>query len=234
MRISICFSSSIILGCFLLTSCVDDLRNLETVESLEYTPSFSIPIGPISYTLGEIMPPDSLLNFEIPDSILQYDTVDRPMMVYNDSRYFYAPEFGYETTFRQDISFANLSPEFQYVESAMLKTIFTNNLPIALSLQGYLLNDQSQVMDSIFQDGLVMINSPEINSEGIITQPSEHTFYTHYDSDNVDFLMDVTQLDVYIFLQTYSGELDTLYIYSSNGIHLQLGLRADLSVPIMP
>lgn len=218
----------------LLFSCIKDLKELETIDSINYLPSFSVPVGSLSYTLEDIMPPDSLWNYEIPDSLLQAGDLDTLILIYNDTRTFFRPELGYTAYFHEPVSLRTIFEQSENVEHAMIKTIIKNNIPVSIEVQGYLLDDNDQVVDSLIHSGKAQIPAPNSNGEGIIDEPTEETIYTHYYASQVDDLMNVTEIRVYVHLDTYTEDVDTLKVYSWNGIELEIGLRGDLIIPITP
>lgn len=222
----------LILPLIFCNACIKDIQELQEIEDMSYNPSFSVPIGLLSYTLEEIMPPDSLYNFVIPDTLIQAGNLDTLILLYNDDRVFFRPELGYTSYFSEQVSFSNLSEQTENVEYAMLKTIVSNKIPVAIDVQGYLLNDSDQIVDSLISTGSAYIPAPEANEEGLIDEPTEHTIYTHFYSEKVDDLMDVTEIRVYVHLETYAQDIDTVRVYSENGIDLQIALRGDLKIPI--
>ena len=217
-------------------SCVKDVLEVRDIEEFEYSPSFSIPIGPLSYTLGEIMPADSLSDYKIPYYQLP-DSVQRPIVLYHfDSATiaFFNPETGFATYFYQPVNFGNLSNEFDQVQSAMLKTIVHSKLPVSITLQGYLLNGAGDIIDSVNREGPVLIEAPEIPANGVITDPTDTTLYTHYYPSNMEYLMETESIIIDLFLDTYEAGTDTLHVYPWYGIDLQIGLRAELLIPVRP
>jgi hypothetical protein len=227
MKRIICNIISASLISAILISCIDDFN--KDLETIEYNPEFSIPIGPLSYILDDIMPPVSLSEYSAPDTAASSDT---SLIIYNDDLYFYNPESGFDTTFLEPANFGSLTENTDNVVSVMLRTNLTNNIPTVIGLQAYLRNGFDMIVDSISRDGIVMIDCPEINQEGQITQPTKVTIDTHFDADRINELAAVTYLEIYIFIQTYNEGIDRLHVYSWNGIDLQFGLRAELLVPV--
>ena len=217
-----------------LSSCLKDIRELNEVESLSYDPSFSVPIGSLDYLLEDIMPPDSLFDYEIPDSLIQAGNLDTMILLYNDDLLFFQPPVGYTACFREPVNFSNLSPQMENLRSAMLKTIIRNSLPLSIEVQGYLLGNNEQIIDSLISTGRMEIPAPLTDENGVVAEPAEATIYAHYNSDKTDALMDVNEILIYMHLDTYVEDRDTLRVYSWNGLELEIGLRADLTIPVNP
>jgi hypothetical protein len=234
MRKSIRIFSVFLLSLCFFTSCIKDLREIESVESFEYHPSFSVPVGPLSFTLDEIMPTDSILGFEIPDSILSLDTITSPILVYDDYFYFYNPVLGYSTVFTQTMNFSNMTQQSEYIESAMLKTHVHNYIPVSITMQGYLVDGQGNIIDSLERAGPIQLEIPSVSQDGTVIEPAQHTIYTHYDSDTSADLLDVQELQIYLHIQTYDEEIDTLRVYSWYEMEFEFGVRAEFAIPIIP
>lgn len=211
----------------LLLSCLDNFnRNLETVY---YNPSYSIPIGPLDYTLGDIMPPLAI-KIPIPDTTDISDTI--PLLIYNDSLFFVNPEFGYDTSFIEPVNLAEISNLSEYIVSLMLRANISNNIPTDMALQIYFLNGANEVMDSLYQDGKVIVEGPEIDENGQIVGPHQVTIDTYIENEDINTLLQISAIEIYIFLQTYTEDLEILHVNSESGLGLQLGFRAELLAPI--
>ena len=225
---------SFLAGLSLLNSCIKDLRKIENVESFDYNPSFSVPVGPLSFTMAEIMPTDSILYLEIPDSILSLDTLQSPILVYDDYLYFYNPVLGYTSYFNQAMNFSNMTQQSDHIVSAMLKTHVSSYIPISMLMQGYLLDGQGNIIDSLNAGGYIQLETPPVNQDGTVTEPAEYTIYTHYDSDTSQELLDVEEIEIFLHIRTYDEDIDTLRVYSWYTIEFEFGIRAELLIPITP
>jgi hypothetical protein len=207
-------------------SCLDNFnRDLDTVY---YNPSYSVPIGPLEYSLGQIMPPEALI--PLLDTSFLADTI--PLIVYNDSFFFINPKLGYDTTFIEPVNLDMLGDYSDYIVSLMIRSNITNNIPTELSLQIYLLDGDNNRTDSVYKEGKVRIRMPDINQEGVITEPYFETIDTYLDQEEIDNLLQTSAIESYIYLKTYDGNTRVLHVWSSNGIGLQLAIRAEILAPL--
>lgn len=221
-------------GTFLINSCVKDLREIENIESFNYNPSFSVPVGPLSFSMDEIMPTDSISHLEIPDSVLSLDTLQSPILVYDDYLYFYNPVPGYTSFFNQPVNFSNMTQQSDNIVSAMLKTHVSSYIPISMLMQGYLLDGQGNIIDSLNAEGYIQLETPPVNQDGTVTEPTEYTIYTHYNSNTSQNLLDVEEIEIFLHIRTYDENIDTLRVYSWYSIAFEFGIRAELLIPITP
>jgi len=215
---------------FIISSaCIEDFR--EERDSLFYTPTYSVPIGPLSYRLDEIMSYlalDSLITdtLQIPPS-----GADR-ILVYDDSLFFINPLQGYDTIMNFTYDFSLLPAEEQYIHSAMLRVNYANGLPVNLAHQFYLYNDNDELLDSLYDEGIEWVPSAQVNENGDVVSPTFGRTETFFDSVEVQILFQTSRFDLFLFLQTYSGEIDTLRIYSDQILDIQLAVRANMIIPL--
>jgi hypothetical protein len=219
-----------LLSCFLITiSCIDEFnRGTETVY---YNPSFSIPIGPLSYSLQEIMP-YAALGVPIPDSVISSDSILGPVLVYDDSLFFDNPQEGYDTSFVVPIDFRSLSNQWEYVRSLMFRVNTSNGIPVNIATQLYFMDAGNFLLDSLYTEGKIWIATADVDNQGIVTTPYTSTTDFYIDSFRIDRVLSATQIRVYIFLETLNEHIDTLRVYSYYQFDLQLALRAELMIPL--
>jgi hypothetical protein len=223
------FISVIIIITGLFTSCVDNFNSNK--ETVYYNPSFSLPIGPLSYSLDEIMP-KAALGLPIPDSIMWTDSVLIPLIIYDDSLFFPTPEDGYNTIFIEPIDFQSLTNQWEHIRSLMFRVNYANGLPVNVATQLYFLNDGNLIIDSLYLEGKTWIQSASLDGNGIVEVPFLTTTDTPIDSARIDHIIAASQLQIYLFLETYNESIDTLRVYSNYHFDLQLGVRAELMVPL--
>jgi hypothetical protein len=212
----------------LVVSCLEDFRQEQ--DNLFYSPTYSIPIGPLSYRLDEIMDYLSL------DSLIT-DTLEIPpaaanrILVYDDTLFFINPIHGYDTILPFNYDFSLLPEDEEYIQSAMLRVNYANGLPLNIAYQYYMYDENGVLLDSLYDEGLVWVPSAEIGESGFVMSPTIGRTETFFDSIEVETLFQTARFDLYLLLQTYSLGIDTLWVYSDQIIDLQLAVRADLLVP---
>jgi hypothetical protein len=214
--------SSFPLLALLFYSCVDDFtKNTETVY---YNPTVSFPVGPLHYTLGDIMP-NTALGQPLPDTLFT-----DPVLIYDDSLYFENPEDGYDTIFTEPANIQSLTNLWEYVRSLMFRVNYSNGLPVNVATQLYFLRGGIP-SDSLYPNGPVWIESAEVGTEGIVTSTYHLTTDTPIDSARIMRITQSDQIQVYLYLETYTADLDTLRVYSAHQFDVQIGIRAEFMIP---
>jgi hypothetical protein len=220
---------ALIMCLLLLNSCMDEFNRSN--ETVYYNPSFSVPIGPLSYTLQEIMP-YATLGAPIPDSIITSDSVTGPILIYDDSLFFKNPEEGRDTFFYAPVDFRSLATQWEYIRSLMFRVNVSNGLPVTVSTQLYFLNDGDVLIDSLYTGGRIWIQSAQVDETGIVSGPYTNMYDMYIDSVRIHEIIGATRMKVYVFLETYNSTIDTLRVYSSYHFDLQLAVRAELLSPL--
>ncbi len=212
-----------------LTACVEDFR--QERDNMYYTPTYSVPIGPLSYQLDEIMSYLSL------DSLIT-DTLEIPpsgadrVLAYDDTLFYVNPIQGHDTTISFNYDFSLLPQEEQYIQSAMLRVNYANGLPLRIAHQYYMFDGNDVLLDSLYDEGLVWIPSAQVDDMGNVVSPTPGRTETYFDSTEVRTLLQTSHFDLFLYLETYSEGTDTLWVYSDQIIDLQLAVRTDLLVPL--
>jgi hypothetical protein len=215
----------IILSSIFASACLDDF-NREN-DPVYYTPSFSIPIGPLKYTLEDIMPPESL---DIP--ILDTSAIDDsiPLILYDDSLFFVNPTTGYDTSFTGEMDLTAISPNMQYAQSLMFRMNYSNEIPTDLAVQMYFFNG-NQIVDSLFENGRIWIAYATQTEDERITIPVTGREEVYVDSSRIEDFLQINNYALSIHVQTYREGLNRIHVYSYSGFDMQLALRAELLVP---
>ncbi|MBN2524043.1 MAG: hypothetical protein JXB24_12290 [Bacteroidales bacterium] len=222
IHLAACF---FILTGFLTVACLDDFNRSN--DPMYYNPTFSVPIGPLNYTLDDIMPPEALEN-QIIDTSTVGDSI--PLIIYNSSLFFENPGLGFDTLFTGAMNFSSISPDMEYAQSLMFRINYANEIPANLAIQMYFYID-NQLVDSLFENGSFWVAQALQIPDGITTIPFSGREEQYVDSTRIQNMMQVTNFELAIHVETYREGLDQIRVYSYYGFDLQLAMRAELLVP---
>jgi len=224
LRLNQVFCLIFLTGIF-ASACLDDFNRDN--DPVYYTPSFSIPVGPLDYTLEDIMPPGAL---DIP--VLDTSAIDDsvPLIIYDDSLFFVNPRTGYDTIFTGEMNLSAISPNMQYAQSLMFRMNYSNEIPTNLAVQMYFFNG-NQIIDSLFADGRIWIANAIQNEDKSTTIPVSGREEVYIDSTRIDDFLQVNNFTLSIHVETYREGMDRIQVYSYFGFDMQLALRAELLVP---
>jgi hypothetical protein len=213
----------------IFSACLDNFNR--DPETIYYNPSYSLPIGPLSYTLDDIMP-DVALHEPVPDTTILPDTADVPIIVYDDSLLFVNPEEGHDTAFFEPFLLTSYVEQTEYIVSIMFRANVSNGLPVNTEIQLYYLDAAGTAIDSLYDEGPVQIERALLNDRDSVLAPYFTTIDTYLDDNEIQNLIQTNQIGLFIHLETYRTEDDTLYVYSYQQFDVQLGVRVELMIPI--
>ena len=208
-----------------IMACTDNL-NKAVSDKIVYQPEYSLPIGPVSYSLGQIMP----LSVLGPST----DTVALPDTTYPIlyDEHSYRNPSGHDTLFILPYDFSILADQAQKVRALMLRVNYTNEFPTYSDLQVYFMDGNSNVLDSLFIESLYRLEPAEIDRSGMVVAPFIGQKDTELDSVKIRHLVNSKFLGIYIFVATIRSGQNVVHLYSSSSLDLQFAVRAWLEIPV--
>lgn len=217
------FFTSIVL-LLIAAACMDDFD--KDNDTIYYQPTYSIPIGPLDYTLGDIMPYLALTPI---DTSIIIDTV--PLLFYDDSLFFINPPTGHDTSFVELYDISSFSKESRYTRSLMIRANYSNSLPMKMEYQVYFLDANDGLLDSLFEFGHLEVPSASRDENNIVTAPYTGREERYFDTTDIATLLNTRKLEIAIHLETFKEAPNILPIYSDYTVSFELALRAGLIIP---
>ncbi|ELR69667.1 hypothetical protein C900_04892 [Fulvivirga imtechensis AK7] len=129
---------------------------------------------------------------------------------------FEANELTFTDTLDLDVAFEN---SYSEVLSGDLITVATNMLPVELLLQVYFMDDEKNVLDSLFVERR-LITAGEVDEQGRVIRPSEVKFVITLDNDAVEHL-NMASYAQPVFVLNTSGE-QKVKIFSDSRVNLKM------------
>jgi hypothetical protein len=220
------------LGLFILLlglySCVDkDLTNIG--ESVYVDPEYSIPIGNETIYMENLVDDYAGDLIEIPDTLHIYDSLS----IFNyDSILYINPlvlEFEGERTF----DFSSLADRTEYITSAMIRTNCINNIPARFEFQVYLYDSGRLLIDSVYNNGPLIVEQAETDSLGQVTKRHELWKHdTYLSQEIIDRLPDVYYVYSTLTVEIENFSATQIKYLNDQWFWSQLGLRIKLDLPL--
>jgi hypothetical protein len=123
-------------------------------------------------------------------------------------------------------------PQSEYVEKAVLKLKTTNHFPIDILIQGYFLDSNNVVIDSLIVPPDYIASSGQIDNNGKVIAPSERYTEVVLTKDRYDKISKAKQLIIMGDLATTNNATVSVKIYSSYTLQTQLSVQADFKVKL--
>ena len=206
------------------SSCIKDLNT--DLETIYYNPEYSVPLGNILYSMESILPVTELGPHVA-------DTVNNPVISYDDE-YYINPVAGFSVIRLELVNISGFSEYNKYAVRLMLRINSENTIPAPLKVQVYLVERNLSYVDSLFSSGAVAVTMPVMNDQGYVLEARYQQIDTYLNNAQVDKLLEQGRMIVKIDIDSFSADPDIPRFYSTQGLNLQLGLRAEMNIPIIP
>ena len=207
-----------------LSSCLKDLNT--DPETIYFNPEYSAPLGTIQYLINTLLPVPVL-------GPPVADTINNTVISYDDE-YYINPVEGFTIDILERVNMSNFYEYNHYAVSLMLRINVENAIPAPLRVQVYLVEASLVYVDSLFASGPVAVSMPVMNDQGYVLEPGYQQIDTYLSQAQIDKLLEQGRMIVKIYIDSYNNEHDIPRFYSTQGLNLQLGLRAELNIPITP
>lgn len=133
-----------------------------------------------------------------------------------------------QDTVSMDVSsfFNDLRP----IDWVLFRTNITNGFPTEVGVQGYFTDSLYNVVDSLFERETEFISSGILNSDGKVIQPVLRTTDILFPRNRIRKLENVKYVLFRGYASTTNSAQETVKIYSSYGIDVQMALQAQFSI----
>lgn len=192
-----------------------------TILQLDYTNSnivdvFDAQLTELEYGLTAIANPDDnpILTSFIEDNSTFEAQVFVEVPVVGRTRNFVVTE-NFDTPFS----------DVDQITEGEFKLITENGLPLAATLQLYFIDDNNQLLDSLFQEIPSLVQAADINEAGQVTAVNETTTFIPITASQIQNILKSTQLQVAADFQTARGGTIDVIIQSNQSLNFRMGLK---------
>ncbi len=118
--------------------------------------------------------------------------------------------------------------DLESIREAELKLITDNGLPIDVVFQLYLLNDQEEVIDSIFSTKSHLLKSAIVDSNGNVAQSSRHTQFIPLSPLHLGFLKQFGKMRLEAGISTFHNGHTSVRIMDYYELDVKMGLKVGI------
>ncbi|OFY50331.1 MAG: hypothetical protein A2Y87_02450 [Bacteroidetes bacterium RBG_13_46_8] len=199
----------------LLTGCIDE-NIFRVSEDVEITPSYSLPLGPLSYDINEYLESLDTVDFPCTDSLF-----------YNDTLY---PSYrSYLTRFDINLyDFNSLSNDFDRVERVMFRLIVSNGYPTLNITQVYFADENNTIVDSAFTGGPHVLQPAAINDDGIVTAPYEEIVDVTMSPYFVQHMGNIRHIIIESIIYTTRPDIRHVKFYTHYAYNIHIAVRIQI------
>jgi hypothetical protein len=211
--------------CLLITASIAGC-SLPVVDEVKledrYVADFSLPVGHVSLAVNDMVEAKGL------DPVLP-DTFSVPANLFVDSSIYYVTPSSFDTIISMEFNLDRLGEYHDNVTHFMLRTNIINGSHASVALQIYFRYSGTSVpVDSVFSEGPLNVSAAGIGSGNVTVPVKLMRNDEYFDSDRVDRLRDVANLDVHAVFKFPQGQLPAVGFYNDELLWIQLALRAGI------
>jgi hypothetical protein len=212
----------------LIYSCVDkDFTNI--VDNSYYTPSFSLPLGNHTFTMGNIEARYSNSFIEVPDSLNSNDSL---FIINYDSTSYNTPQqfdFPMENVF----NFNMFTQNVDNITLLMFRLNCINKIPGKVYLQVYFLDVLENPIDSLYQSGRIELKAATVNNDGSLKQAyAPGPIDTYLDSTMISKLRNVNYIEILAQLVVEDYSISSIKYLPEQEFWSQFAFRVEFDIPV--
>lgn len=118
--------------------------------------------------------------------------------------------------------------EFENVIAAELKLIADNSLPLQVGLQGYLLDENNKVLDSLFLQEMPVIAPAPVDDDGLVTGLESLTNFIPLDAERFDKLRPTKNIAIVTSFSTFNEGQTPVKIFNNQFVEVRMGMKVSI------
>lgn len=122
------------------------------------------------------------------------------------------------------------SDVFENVVEASMKSIITNELPVDINVQMYFLDENYELIDSLYDNYTAIVQSSEVSSTGELVSATSATTDSDLSEEKVEVIKPAKYLVTSTRFNTANNGATTAKFYSSFKVGIQLGVIAKVRI----
>lgn len=203
---------SLMAGIIFLASCTKDNFDLNMLsDEMETEPVLALPLiygGFDMDDLAEVIADE--------DYSLEDEDGDRYYLVYPDTIYWLDETVEFETELDQEV-----------VTYLQIDLNSLNELAIRMALQIYMEDENHVVLDSVFDDGGVILEPATVDSDGKLVEATEDDNSSTFDDDKIALVDDVAFMRVRAGMHAAKGDDEFVKIYADYALDYKISFLAN-------
>ncbi|MEY4135444.1 MAG: hypothetical protein RL386_1794 [Bacteroidota bacterium] len=138
------------------------------------------------------------------------------------------PFIGQASAFEVDQDFSLELSDFASARKVALRLITDNDIPLDLDVQGYFLNSNGQVVDSLLPAPERLVRGALVGADGLPLSKSQKVTEALFEDERLKRILNAAQLRIKVALSTDSNQGKDVKILSGQRLQLRLSARAVL------
>jgi len=193
----------------------------ETILQLDYTNSnivdvFDAEVVALEYGLTAITNPEDDLDLTV---FLEDTSTFKAQVIVE------VPVVGSTESFTARETFDVPFEDIDQIAEGEFKLIIENELPIGAQLQFFFVQAENQIIDSLFQSTLQLVEAAPVDDNGNVTAAAETTTFIPIDADKMQNIIEADRVQVKAIFQTAGDGLQDVVIEAEQQLNFRMGLR---------
>ncbi len=204
-----------ILAIFLSFSCLKDMP--ETMpEGLRWDPELAVPLGVDSFGLNLDSGVDSIL-LELDSLTGLPGWIEQQTVIME----------GY-----MEFNLSTINQNLDQINRMLFRVNIYNGFPNEVLTQAYFIDDQDQILDSMFSEGYMPVPPGTVIGIGETIDPTHRRQDAVFDPQRLESLLDATRLNLQAILQNPKVDTALIPYYPGYYIHVNVGAMLDATIDI--
>jgi hypothetical protein len=141
---------------------------------------------------------------------------------------FKSGKFALEDTFEFSLDLGDVDKDM--IEYIQFDLTTLNELPIQFQAQGYLLDSTYGMIDSVFDEEIILLEASQVDQEGKLVQAMEETNSISFPSEKIARLENISYLNFVATMSTSAGGDTFVKLYSYFTLEFNLSVNAKVRV----
>lgn len=133
------------------------------------------------------------------------------------------PLYGSSTNYVVNDTFNLSLPDIDNIQDAIFKVITENELGVDINLQAYFLDDQNNILETLFIDRTLLAKGALVDDEGYSNAPSMTTTFVETDATRTSRIKQASKIALEAVFSTESNAPKPVRIISKQGLRIKVG-----------
>ncbi len=120
--------------------------------------------------------------------------------------------------------------DFDEVDNALIKLTAVNGFPLDAKIQAYFIDENADVLDSLFYDDTHVFKAAETDSEGNATQSTESSVKVQVAEDRLDLISDAKRMIIVTLLNTPGNPTNSVRFTEEDKLNVSVFGQTDFDI----
>lgn len=139
------------------------------------------------------------------------------------------PLYGWAFDFLTQDTFELSFDQYDQVDEAEFKIVTENDMPLGVDIQGYFLDENGVVLDSLLDDRQRLVSAAGVNGEGVAVETATETTYVPFSMERFDKILPTKKLIVVASFSSTNAPDQFVKILANQDVRIRIGAKFKVS-----